>query len=690
MTALRNDAILRHLRRLARPSDEAARTDEQLLESFVTRRDEPAFAALLRRHGAMVLGVCRRILGNHDDADDAFQATFLVLVRRAASIRPRSGVAAWLHGVARRTALYARRARARHWLREKHVLDFPEPAAERPGPHLDLRPVLDEGLSRLPEKYRLPIVLCDLEGQTITEAARQLAWPQGTLAGRLARGRKLLAQRLASQGVALSAGALAAALAPDAAAAGVPAALVHSTIKISILVAAGQAAVAGTVPATVAALLQGVETSMAVAKMKLVLTLGVLALGLCGLGGVAAGLGREDQPAPVPKQETQTPDPQRVAALIRQLGDDAFAKREAASKELEAIGVPALAALKKARASDDPEIRRRATLLHQKIAAALQVFCYEGHASGGDGWVIGVAFSPDGKRVLSSAGVFGNPPPENGGSVRLLDARTGKLLRCLVHPYARKVAFSPDGKRAASTGDGGNQTIQLWDLQTGENLKGFGPYEGYVYGVAFTPNGKNLLFAVYADPSLRVLPAKERSANPSLRLLDLDTGKELQRFDAGLPCDCALSADGAKSLTGNTAGLVQLWDNATGKEWKRLEGHKGEVYYAVFSPGEKWVASGGEAGVIKFWDLRTGKVVREINEPGKKRSTCGAFCPDGRRFASGDDDGNIRLWDVETGDELHCFEGHTSTVYALAFSPDGRFLVSGGRDRTVRVWKVPR
>ena len=142
--------------------------------------------------------------------------------------------------------------------------------------------------------------------------------------------------------------------------------------------------------------------------------------------------------------------------------------------------------------------------------------------------------------------------------------------------------------------------------------------------------------------------------------------------------------------TGNSAGLVQLWDNATGKEWKRLEGHKGELYYAVFSPGEKRVASGGQAGVIKFWDLRTGKVFREINETGKKRSTCGAFCPDGRRFASGDDDGNIRLWDVETGDELHGFEGHTGTVYALAFSPDGRFLVSGGRDRTVRVWKVPR
>jgi RNA polymerase sigma-70 factor (ECF subfamily) len=266
------DAVFRHLRRVAGPSDEAA--DEQLLEAFVTRRDEPAFGALMHRHGGMVLGVCRRILGNQDDAEDAFQATFLVLVRRAASIQPRNRVAAWLHGVAERTAFYARRARAKYRVREQHVLNFPEPETERPSPHHDLRPLLDAWLSRLPEKYRPPVVLCDLEGKAIKEAARQLAWPQGTLAGRLARGRKLLARRLASEGVALSAGALAAAFAPDAAAAGVPAALVHSTIKISMLVPAGPATVAGTVPATVTALLHGVETSMALAKMNLVLSLG--------------------------------------------------------------------------------------------------------------------------------------------------------------------------------------------------------------------------------------------------------------------------------------------------------------------------------------------------------------------------------------------------------------------------------
>jgi WD40 repeat protein len=413
---------------------------------------------------------------------------------------------------------------------------------------------------------------------------------------------------------------------------------------------------------------------MIMRNRKSVVFLGVLALG--GLGAAVVG-----RCLPVPAQlmardVKQQPDAKRIAALIKQLGDDAFEKREAAGEELESIGMAALDALKKAAASGDPEVGRRAAMLHQKIAATLQIFRYEGHAKAGEGWVLGVAFSPDGKRVLSSAGTMNvSHPGAFGGSVRLLDARTGKLVRYLNHPCARKVVFSPDGTKAASSGDGYDQTLRLWDLETGEELKRFGPYESSVYGVALTPNGKNLMFTV--------------CASPSLRLLELGTGKELQRFDAGGLRDCVLSADGTKSLTGNTAGLVQLWDNATGKELKRLEGHKGELYYAVFSPDEKRVASGGQEGVIQIWDLQTGKVVREITEPGKKRSTWGAFCPDGRRFASAGGDGNIRLWDVATGEELHCFEGHAGCVSTLAFSPDGRSLVSGGYDRTVRVWKVP-
>src|SRR6516225_6874494 len=139
-------------------------TDERLLESFVTRRDEAAFEALARRYGPMVLGVCRRVLGNPHDAEDAFQATFLVLVCKAASVRRREPVGSWLYGVAYRTALEAKGRLARRRVRERQVRDMPQPTAEPEEELRELLPVLDRELSRLPEYYRAAVVLCDLEG----------------------------------------------------------------------------------------------------------------------------------------------------------------------------------------------------------------------------------------------------------------------------------------------------------------------------------------------------------------------------------------------------------------------------------------------------------------------------------------------------------------------------------------------
>src|SRR5687767_7254020 len=163
--------VLRRLRGLAlRPDD----SDERLLERFLSRREEGAFAALLRRHGPMVWGVCRRLLPCAHDAEDAFQATFLVLVRKAASVVPREMVGNWLYGVAHQTALHARRTAARRGAREVQVTQMPDTAAVQHDPWSDLRPVLDQELSHLPDNYRAVIVLCDLEGRTRKEVARQL------------------------------------------------------------------------------------------------------------------------------------------------------------------------------------------------------------------------------------------------------------------------------------------------------------------------------------------------------------------------------------------------------------------------------------------------------------------------------------------------------------------------------------
>jgi RNA polymerase sigma factor (sigma-70 family) len=286
MVAARMDTVIRHLRRAVLRQDGAARTDGQLLASFIDRKDEAAFEALVRRHGPMVFGVCRRVVGNHHDAEDAFQATFLVLARKAASVRPSDRVANWLHGVALRTAMKAKAMTAKRRGREKQVTEMPEPEAAQQDQWSDLGPLLDRELNGLPENYRLPILLCDLEGKTIKDAAQQLGWPQGTLASRLARGRKLLAKRLANRGVALSAGSLAAVVSQKVVSAAVPTSLMSSTVKAAAVIAAGKGTVAEVVPAEVAALMEGARKTMFLTKLKSLMpvTLAMLAI-LVGVGG---------------------------------------------------------------------------------------------------------------------------------------------------------------------------------------------------------------------------------------------------------------------------------------------------------------------------------------------------------------------------------------------------------------------
>jgi RNA polymerase sigma factor (sigma-70 family) len=260
--------FLQNLRRAALRQDGAGLTDGQLLTCFIELRDEAAIAALVRRHSPMVWGVCRRVLASHHDAEDAFQATFLVLVRKAASVAPRELVGNWLYGVAHQTALKARATAARRQARERLMTAMPEREAAEQDLWDDLQPLLDRELSRLPDKYRAPIVLCDLGGKTRKEAAGQLGVPEGTLAARLARGRVMLAKRLARQGLALSGGSLALLLARNATQACASPAVMASTIKAAALYAAGSAAAAGATSANAAALTEGVLKSMLLAKLK--------------------------------------------------------------------------------------------------------------------------------------------------------------------------------------------------------------------------------------------------------------------------------------------------------------------------------------------------------------------------------------------------------------------------------------
>jgi RNA polymerase sigma factor (sigma-70 family) len=258
-------------------------SDRELLERFLVQRDADAIAAVVRRHGPTVLGVCRRILNNTHDAEDAFQATFLVLVRKARSIAKREALGSWLYGVACRVALKARAEAARRRRHERQAASGAGGQSHEEETREDLRPILDEEVNQLPEKYRRPIVLCYFEGKTYQEAARLLGMPAGTASVRLARARALLRDRLAVRGLALSAGALAAGLADGTAPAAEVSLLAEATAGAAVRFVTDPAA-AG-VSTHVIALTEGVVKAMFLRKLKTLAGV-ILAVGMtCGGAG---------------------------------------------------------------------------------------------------------------------------------------------------------------------------------------------------------------------------------------------------------------------------------------------------------------------------------------------------------------------------------------------------------------------
>jgi RNA polymerase sigma-70 factor (ECF subfamily) len=270
---------MRRVRRIleAKPSDH--RLDQELLEAFAVRGEEGAFTALVHRHDAMVLGVCRRVLNDWHDAEDAFQATFVVLARKAGAIRKQASLASWLYGVANRVSMKARVRLARCRQREREAAQ-PLASAAAQSAWQELRPVLDEELGRLPDRYRAPLVLCYLEGKTRDEAAQELGWTLGMVKGRLERGRELLRGRLVRRGLTLSAALLVTSMAQTPAPAAGVASLVLVTVKAAMSIAAGQAAASQAVSASVAGLVEGVMKTMLITRLKvaaaILLTMGLV------------------------------------------------------------------------------------------------------------------------------------------------------------------------------------------------------------------------------------------------------------------------------------------------------------------------------------------------------------------------------------------------------------------------------
>jgi RNA polymerase sigma factor (sigma-70 family) len=712
MTTAKAGPVLRHLRTLTAGHDDAT-PDDQLLQRFAATRDEAAFAALVRRHGPMVLGVCRRLLRQEQDAEDVFQATFLVLARRAGAVRRTQSVASWLHGVAGRLSLKARTGAARRSARPLGAVN--EPAADPPDElsWREVRGALDEELGRLPEKYRAPLVLCYLEGLARDEAAARLGCPLGTLKGRLERGRDLLRRRLTRRGLALSAALAAVALERGT----LSAALAAATARAAVAFAAGAPSASAPVALARAAL-----RATALARWKVAAAL------LLGLALLAAGAGLPAPPAPdaPPATESKADREPTAPARLDVFGDPLPAgalARMGTVRLRHADGVLCVVFCPDGKTlitgSHD------GTLRQWSLADGKEVRHFGGH----EFEVRHMALSPDGKLLAA----WGQTPP----GVYLWDVATGKGgLRIRVAAEGECcLAWGPDNRTLAGGGEDG--TVRLWDTTTGQELLSVAAHKKPVPCVAFSPDGKRLATAG-RDGTLRLIDVAGKDEPRTLRaredefhfvafsrdgkdlisagdryrqkyyskiaevntvaVWDAATGERRRDFRVGddqdgshegIPPSVALAPDGTTLAFGYWDHTIRLWDLTTGKPLRRLTGFPDRfypAYHVAFSPDGRTLAAAGSHNAVCLLDVATGKRLLKEGTAQERDIRSVALSADGRLLATACPDQTIVLWDAATGKPRRELRGHDGWVYSAALTADARTVVSGGSDGTVRLW----
>jgi len=692
--------VVSHIRAVAGTSAAAADSDQDLLIRFTEGRDQAALAALVQRHGAMVWGVCRRLLRQEADADEAFQATFLVLLRKATSIRRRQSLASWLYGVAYRVADRVRSRESRQTPMPRQSVDRRQQDPALAAAWRELCTVLDEEVQSLSYKHRAPIVLCYLEGRTRDQAARELGWSLRTLDRRLVDGRALLRTRLTRRGLTLSAALLGLLLAEEGASAVVPGTLVSATLVAGWLArtAAGVANLAET-PATFLA--RSTLRAVLFSKLRMYAALLCCLMGVAGLGAaLVLPHSHEEGPSGVPSDQA-TPPPEKATAGPR----------------LDRYGDPlppeALWRLGTVR------LRHKSDVVGAVFGAGGKVLATRGYdseirlwdpASGvqlrtlDHGYYETLAVSPDGK-ALSTAGISAGIlwEVETGKKLRVIRRETipqslnGGWLMQQVPPV-----FSPDGKYLAWIA--GEASVRLWEVSSGRETCRFPGESNPIHFLGFAADGKSVL-SVIGQPN----------EDTVVSWWDPATGKESRKIQIRMPDfhygNCprplAVSPDGKMlALAGSerarrkipggimafTEYRIHLWDLLSNRERLRLDGSEDPVRFACFTPDSMNVAGMSNGGSLTIWNATTGRrVFQQAGYANEHRLTVQgmAFSPSGNMLATFGDGAAIHLWDTASGRELLTKpEVHENNVARLAYSPDGRLLASAGSDHMICLWDV--